>query len=129
MPRRKNKNTSKRLIFKNSPSAVGTQYIKQGHLNKVLRGSGFLTNAIKKIKKVGKKAIKSNLTKKLLMAAKNQLKNKKTRKMIINTASNALDKIDNVSHLPPAAIKNRRREQKKVMDKIVQSLVNKGYGI
>ena len=74
MPRRKSKKTSKRLIFKNSPSAVGTQYIKQGHLNKVLRGSGFLTNAIKKIKKVGKKAIKSNLTKKLLMAGKKQQK-------------------------------------------------------
>ena len=117
------KKTSKRLRFKNSPTAIGTQYIKKGHLNKVVRGSGLFTKAFKKIKNIGKKALKSNLTKKLLGAAKKQLENKKTRKLIINTASKALDKIDNVSNLPPSSIKKRRREQKKLMDKIVQNFV------
>lgn len=123
------KKTSKRLIFKNSPSVAGTQYIKQGHLNKVLRGSGLFSNAVKKIAKIGKKTLNSKLAKKLLVAAKDQLKNKKTRKLIINTASKALNKIDNVSHLPSSAIKNRRRKQKKVMNKIVQNFVENSSGV
>ena len=114
---RHRKKTSKRLRFKNSPSAIGTQYIKKGHLNKVLRGSGFFSKTLKKIKN-------SKIAKKLIVAAKNQLKNKKTRKLIVNTATKALNKIDNVSNLPPSSIKKRRREQKKVMDKIVQNFVS-----
>ncbi len=102
MAKSRKKNRRRLTIKKSVRPIIGTQYIRQGHLNKVVRGSGFLTKAIK----YGKKILKSSTAKKFISTARKELKKKKNQKIILNAANKVLNKLDGKDNL----VKKRRKK-------------------
>ena len=113
----KKRKTSKRLQFKHQNNS-GTQYIRNGHLNRVIRGSGFFSNLSRNVTK----ALKSKTARNIISKAKRHLKNKKTQKLIANVAGNLLQKLDNNSSLTPNEKRVKTQRKAKIVKNILKNV-------